>query len=373
MATKNGLCCLCFRAVVICVCFISISTTLMADKTDTVNKTDWTKAEEKKLIELRKEGHLLIEIAPKLGKEYDSVKQKFDKLKNSNSLEIAAETDSYGVTLSQEERRKSYPNGVKFGFTIVDKEKNTSNEFIFIKSAGPDTVYNIRIWKKKAAIIGKRGNLDVVSIIYLDTHEVIDIIWAFKVKSSPSGRFISYVKFYSRTHHAPSDVVLVYDLDRSAAENRLVIRHHPKSDIGFPVYPKENVDKQSYDLTLSPERHKIMSRFLWSPDEKRLLFFDLHDSKNYLVFSDLSIGLNSPVIRSKYFDPKRIIKHSIAEKIKEQYESKIDSVSSYPVSMDLSWGSTENTLILRPTRHNSDWMVDEIIVWIADEDLIPFP
>ncbi len=138
-------------------------------------------------------------------------------------------------------------------------------------------------------------------VVDLEKVEPHDELWSYGFKFSPSKRYLAY-----RTHYPPHglpisrrSIVVVYDFALSKAEN-----HIGKSDDrttgahGFPVFPEKNVEEVSY-LNILEDAHGYLSPFLWSDDEKMVVFVEIFSEKYFLVAIDLANGLRSPKIRRR--------------------------------------------------------------------------
>jgi len=327
------------------------------------NHTAWSPEDEKKLVDLYKKGLSISEIRFEMERDYKSVQAKLVELKTRAKIVIADENQAYRIQLMKERKDDLCPNRVEFVYEIHNKNTGRTKEFIPDSASGPDLVYDIRLWQRKAAVLGRRGDklLYVVSIIDVDNTQLLDRFWAYKLTPSPSSRYLSYVKFYSR--HAPSNnIVAIYDLARSPSENRLPGYRDSKTECGLPVYPDENVQQKSYNQAIVPE-HTVISPFLWSQNENKLVFFDIHGSQNYIVLVYLSRGIKVPIIHRVPVDPKLLIKEDLQIASKEFYRNKIDKSQKFPfVVNSLSWSETEDAVLIRPSNRINPWIIDELVI-----------
>jgi len=315
-------------------------------------------------MNLYRQGNTLAEIRFELGKSYESVVQKFKELKNSGRLKIVADNEHYRVELVEDRKCDSCPNKIKFIFRIYDKKRGISDEFVLTDAFAPDIVYNVVLRGKKLAILGRRGGkkLYVVCVADVEKKQLEDCFWAYKLVPSPSGRYFVYVKFYSRHSDSQSNIVVIYDLTKPASENRLNGYLDSVTQSGLPIYPYENVQPKSYDQAIVPE-HAIISPFLWSEDEHKLLFFDIHGSQNYMVLVDLRGGIKSPVIRRRPVDPKILIRKELSSQAKDFYRDRIDRSHGFPfVIKSLAWRKTGDSVVVRPSNRINPWIVDELVM-----------
>jgi hypothetical protein len=142
-----------------------------------------------------------------------------------------------------------------------------------------------------------------LSIIDLRRDEQVDFIHGFGLTLSPTGRLVAFSKLQPRhaQEAARTDVVLVYNLRRSAEENRVeeqsrrVVRQgypggtaeglEASEDVGVPVYPEANAKSQTY-LAYEPVpelRHDVLPRFWWLEGDRKLVFVDRYADEVWLV------------------------------------------------------------------------------------------
>jgi hypothetical protein len=126
-----------------------------------------------------------------------------------------------------------------------------------------------------------------------------------------SENWIVYREWYpSHATGTPMDVVLLYDIDKSPAENRMNKSDPiPRLDtdspvrVGVPIYPPSNAEEKSYD-NLSQEgqqgeMHVVEGHSFAKLNDHRLVFVggeghDASDMRNFLVVVDFRKGLSSP-------------------------------------------------------------------------------
>ena len=103
---------------------------------------------------------------------------------------------------------------------------------------------------------------------------------------SAGRRWIVFKRFYPR-FAAPeprSDVVLLYDLGRSAAENRVpAARSAPTAEnAGLPIFPVANAT----ETIVAPQPRdtiSVLRPFAWAPDDSRVAFLARGDESGYLA------------------------------------------------------------------------------------------
>lgn len=230
----------------------------------------------------------------------------------------------------------------------------------------------------KALLIGKlpyRGD----SIIVLDTKigKVQDTIRAYGYSISPSKRFLVYKTWYPRLGpiHLRKSILLLYDLGKPQAANRYpCISKYSYRNAGFPIFPEANayftvfdpncLDSRSnlkpYDVNLDDEYY-VTSPFLWSDDEKQLVFFvfNRNEQRNYLVQIDFNNGIVNPAIFRNSINMDDLIKWDIIlditkkELAKRPYKFRVKS---------LHWRD-KNKIVVEPYRQ----------YWLDKELEIPLP
>jgi len=334
---------------IVCMCILSCSSLLLAD-----NKA-WTTDQEKKLMELYKEGLDVSEIYSDLGRSYEAVRQKLTELKTEGRLKIYNESENYRIELTEEKQCDTCPNKVAFVFKIFDKKEALSREYVLHESSGPDIVYNVKLWGKRAAILGRRGDkpLYVVSMLNLETLEYTNCFWAYKLSLSPSGRFFAYVKFYSRHQSSISDIVLIYDLAKSGVENCLAGYCGTKTDSGIPVYPRENVISRSYNQSYE-KKYIVASPILWSKDSNDIVFLCNYEGRTNTARVNLCEGVEKPGIYEAPINIADFMKPDLLEEFKRQKASQLNTISA----TEIVWDGEDHVIV---TRGQTYYMLQEKI------------
>ncbi len=171
------------------------------------------------------------------------------------------------------------------------------------------------IWGDRLAVLGRAGRASAVVIFDLARRQMSDWFFCIEPRRIAPG-WIAYVEWYPRLFgEAPREVVLIYDLDKAPAENRLPIANHVAIPapvtaapvlVGMPVYPEINVQERSYaNVVENPADNETVLAylsFLLLP-QKRLVFVaaegqDFMSSRDFLVVVNLSLGINHPVVKS---------------------------------------------------------------------------
>lgn len=159
--------------------------------------------------------------------------------------------------------------------------------------------------------VGEQAQASGVVIFDLASRKRLDwfVCWeAVRISES----WIASVEWYpEHGMRWPTDVVLIYDLDKSPSQNRLGSATSPASPssvqdtsvtAGFPVYPHTNAVEASYANVVSDAESSV--RVLGAPyfvllPSRWLVFVaaqgtDYPSSRNHLVVVDLSHGLLRP-------------------------------------------------------------------------------
>jgi hypothetical protein len=163
-----------------------------------------------------------------------------------------------------------------------------------------------RVSGDKLVLTGGAGHADSVSIADLKSRRLIDWLYCYQPEQL-SDRWVAYIEWYPRSAMNAANVVLLYDLSKSPAENRL---NGAKLDIpapetgapvevGAPVFPDVNARQESYREDLDHAARRVLAHTFVLIDN-RLVFvategYDLTNSRDYLVMVDLSRGLKNEV------------------------------------------------------------------------------
>jgi hypothetical protein len=83
--------------------------------------------------------------------------------------------------------------------------------------------------------------------------------------------------------------------------------------VGHPIYPQENLQKQSYREWIEDEqnRHVVGPWYLWLEQDTRVVLIDRHRGAYWLVLVDLSEGLEQARIRKKVLDMAKITEEAL--------------------------------------------------------------
>ncbi|HEY5648384.1 MAG TPA: hypothetical protein VIU33_02715, partial [Nitrospiria bacterium] len=176
----------------------------------------------------------------------------------------------------------------------------------------------LNLFSHRLMITGEEATAgaSVITIIDLQTGSVLDTLMGFGPSFSPGGRFLVFQKYYSPKSSDPqkqSDLVLLYDLERSMEENRMkglsTYRNNPIgliTEAGRPVFPAVNARKKRYRVWVRDEgkRHRIIpGGFFWLKNDNRLAFVDRMGESFQLIVVDHGFLESEPRIHSGEFDP----------------------------------------------------------------------
>ena len=128
----------------------------------------------------------------------------------------------------------------------------------------------------KAVVIGMGSSaVDTVEIVDTLNPHILDHFWAYDATLSPDGQFISFIKFFPPHFvEGPTDHVMVYDVTRSASENRPAgIELDDQINVGRAVYP---ANIQTTDSNVGVPESEVtrvsLDMFFWAPDSSTFIF-----------------------------------------------------------------------------------------------------
>lgn len=179
-------------------------------------------------------------------------------------------------------------------------------------------ITNLHLFDGSLFIVeGKRRHARTISVVDLRDGKDVNYLWCYNQVPSPTKRFWVFQKFSSYGSPTTS-VVLCYDMKKSPRENLT-----PKGQF-TPIYPEESVAagthyvRELWDVTPGPDGksisavlkrrphpwyHGVASPFLWSHDERQVVFLCVHltqgHDRTHIVRVDLSGGIDKPKIVSR--------------------------------------------------------------------------
>lgn len=112
-------------------------------------------------------------------------------------------------------------------------------------------------------------------VVNLETLKQEAEIWTYGYGLSPSRRYLAY-----QTHYPPRalpggrrSIFLLYDLSLPPEKNRPgPPSEWPEPNLGTPIFPEEHASKPSWDVREAKRLYSLSSPFLWSEDERELVF-----------------------------------------------------------------------------------------------------
>ena len=229
--------------------------------------------------------------------------------------------DSYAVVLVDEKDAECCPGIKEFNFQIRDKKTGETSNLTYGGSSDRlKSLKSISIFEDKALVVeGAIKRASSLGIFDLKTGLEKNSFWCYNPTPSPSKRFWVFKKFYP--YHGPwqmrTDVVLIYDVGKVPAENKLELKLNAQEEklaaefqrpaspiavrqVGLPIYPEQYAKEKVYVLSDQhswPQnwRYGVSSPFLWSEDEQKLVFLCMHHDQTYIVKVDLSAGIDRSV------------------------------------------------------------------------------
>ncbi len=263
----------------------------------------------------------------------------------NNTLLI--ENSDYGITLKSEKESSIHLGEKDLMFSIVKKETGKTKEITITGRFKMIKELHIAENNKLLAIGELPRGGDAISIVDLSKYGVQDTIWAYGYALSPSKRFIAFLSHYP-PYGLPEfkrSILLIYDLSKSSAENRLPSLNILSADadkfVGIPAFPDVNVEEQSYDINLDT-KHNFTSPLLWSEDETKLVFTEYYNNQNLVVSIDIKGGIERPIIRREQINMKKLIKW---EKLLDITKKEIESRPYMLSSRSLRWKDRDKIII----------------------------
>ena len=127
----------------------------------------------------------------------------------------------------------------------------------------------------RMVVFADMGGALAVYLVNKAKASVIDLFWAYYPAVSPDQRWIAYVKFYPLHGVEGSDEYMLYDLTKTAAENRPADEPKDAIDVGRVIFPPghENFPGSNTQLP-EDQRHLGGTRLYWAPDSRAILFED---------------------------------------------------------------------------------------------------
>lgn len=167
------------------------------------------------------------------------------------------------------------PGEISFDFSCV--RMDTKERFNFTVANEMTQVEFVYTYGSKAIIYGELGSVAHFITVYdLAGRKEIDKWYGYQFSFSHNGRYVAFLRFHPR--HTPdeylSDVVVVYDFASSPSENRVPEARNDKNpeNVGIPVFPKENVQKQTLEPFTKLHHYLADLPGAWSNSDTLLSF-----------------------------------------------------------------------------------------------------
>lgn len=144
------------------------------------------------------------------------------------------------------------------GATLTGRAQNAQrNRWVTLKARSPiERVTASVAFGEDVAVLGKAGRADIVVRLSIRTGRIGDQFFCYG-PHAVSGHWIAAVEFYfSSLAETSNDVVFIYDLSKSAAQNRAARGASAVGDmravsVGTPVFPEANASAQDLNYYLS--------------------------------------------------------------------------------------------------------------------------
>ncbi len=231
-------------------------------------------------------------------------------------VDLRVESERYAIEFLRLEKFGPRESKSRFLFSVTDKQ--THKESILQVQNQTDKLKRLEIVNDILIVFGliESYGMDVVTFFDLPRGEERDSFMGYALNLSDTKRYLIYNQWHPRIAPAAaeSSVILVYDLRASPQENRVgpgVQRAREADEVGHPIFPEENAQKQIYRFWVEEEQdqHNVgpWGKYLWLDQDNKVVFVDKHAGENWLVLVDLSQGLNKVEIRKRVIDVSGVI------------------------------------------------------------------
>jgi hypothetical protein len=144
------------------------------------------------------------------------------------------------------------------------------------------------------------GDVRGVAVLDVNAGTLGDAFWAYIPALAPNGRYLAFVKFYPPHGYSdtegPEDHYMLYDLSRTAAQNRPPgVNLSNSVVVGTTVYPPSigNRETDNFRIPNGKGHDGLMEQFFWSGDSSRFVFADRYQGELALVLARVG-GTGSP-------------------------------------------------------------------------------
>jgi hypothetical protein len=287
------------------------------------------------------------------------------------NVPTAVSTDKYHVVFAGEIPLEDPPGLCNYLFRILDKETHEASHFFLDHRYKPieEMRLSMRLLLNKTLVIEtewrKRPDASTgIHIVDVNKNQLVDEWWCYNPVLSPSNRFWVYEKFYPR-HGLPAErasVVLIYDMEKTPAENRIPVIGYtkwPKEQVGLPIYPQAYVNARAYVL---PEQqlqnihwYTLSSPFLWGKDPNNIVFLSDHQNETNIVRVDLTLGIQRPKIFTSPIVVSDFMKPSLSEYVRKREAALLRTLSV----ADIAWDGPDH-VIVKPHKLRQNILLDRI-------------
>jgi hypothetical protein len=236
---------------------------------------------------------------------------------------LAFEDAAYAVRLVQRESLSTFAE--RYSFAVRDKQ--TGRETTLTSTSTLKEIGSLRRVGGRLLLFGRDQFSQGLAILGLDKGRQVDYIIGSAISASKAGSYVVFKKFRPRLDpiETQSDVVLIYDLGQSPADNRVEALYkrlvqqpmdptsldyaEASERAGLPIYPADNVRSRTIEAwePISELRHQVADHFVWLGRDTLVGFVDKHADEVWLVAVDLSGGVTQPRERARKIDVAAVL------------------------------------------------------------------
>jgi hypothetical protein len=156
-------------------------------------------------------------------------------------------------------------------------------------------------------VFGANYNDANLNIVDPTNATLLDSFEGFAPAMSPNQRWLAYRKFYPRhTEFDPSEEYLLYDLTKTAAQNRPPgVPTDDRDDVGVAIFPLVESSNAPFDNSWLPEvqQHGAGSdSFFWASDSQAVVFGDILQK----LFSVVLVTIDESGATKAYVHPIKV-------------------------------------------------------------------
>jgi hypothetical protein len=221
---------------------------------------------------------------------------------NARSQEGAFHPDQQETII---ERSKDYvlrlrSDGSRLSVKIEKRGGSTADIILPEEVAQVDSIEFVR--SNTAVVLGRvNGDVSIVVVLDLAKSGVGDKLYCYAPALSPNKRFLAFIKFFpAHFVQGVTDVYLLYDFQKSAAENRPQgVGIGDVQNVGRVIFPPQSKNQPGDNTERTNEDvHMLESgAFFWSDNGDRLAFVDRYRSEMSLIVATIPISATDISIR----------------------------------------------------------------------------